>query len=264
MCLLVLAWKTHPRYRLIVAANRDEFHDREAAALAPWPDAPHLIAGRDLRAGGTWLGIDRERRFGVITNYRELQRPRRTAPSRGELIPRFLAGSWTAEDFLAKLETDAPAYSGFNLLLADAESLWYASNRADTFARALAPGVHGLANQELNAPSPKLLRVHRRLTAVIERGDEIVPAELLAMLADRERASADELPLSSGLAHEWELALSSPFVLHGEYGTRCSTALLLEHAGALTIAEHRFDSAGGRAGESEYRLNAVEWPRIAA
>jgi uncharacterized protein with NRDE domain len=263
MCLLVIGWRAHPRYRLVVAANRDEFHDRPAAALAPWADAPHLIAGRDLRAGGTWLGMDRERRFGVVTNYRELQRPRRSAPSRGGLIPLFLSCPLAAREFLAELETDAPAYSGFNLLLADRDSLWYASNRADAFARALPAGIHGISNQALDAPSPKLARVRSRFEAALARANELSAAELFEVLADRERAAAETLTYT-GLTREWELALSSPFVLHGEYGTRCSTVVLLEHSGALTIAEHRFDSGGNDAGQSEYMLNAHEWPAAAA
>lgn len=263
MCLLVLGWQSHSRYRLVVAANRDEFHDRTAAPLGPWSDAPHLIAGRDLRAGGTWLGVDRARRFGVITNYRELQRPRRTAPSRGELIPRFLGSDRPAGEYLAGLETDAPAYSGFNLLLAAADGLWYASNRADVFARPLAAGIHGLANEQLDAPTPKLLRVRDRFAALLARDGTIDADELFEPLADRERAAESSLE-ESHLAREWALALSAPFVVHREYGTRCSTVLLLEHSGALTIAERRFDAGGAPSGESEYRLNAVEWPRAAA
>ena len=145
MCLLVLAWQAHPRYRLVVAANRDEFHERPAAAMARWPPPEDLIAGRDLRAQGTWLGINRERRFGVVTNFRELQSPRPGAPSRGNLIPQYLgpAGSPVAAhsatsagppgaarrapaaEFFAALEQHAATYSGFNLLLTDADSLWY-------------------------------------------------------------------------------------------------------------------------------------------
>src|SRR5579864_3681205 len=125
MCLLVVAWQMHARYRLVVAANRDEFHARAAAALAKWPPPAELLAGRDLRSQGTWLGIDRARRFGVVTNFRELQPPLPAAPSRGELIPEYLgarsaAPKLSAADFLAALESRAAAYSGFNLLLADA------------------------------------------------------------------------------------------------------------------------------------------------
>src|SRR5215472_753957 len=149
MCLLVLAWRVHARYRLVVAANRDEFHARAAAPLAKWPPPAELLAGRDLRSRGTWLGIDRARRFGVVTNFRELQPARPASPSRGELVPDYLGAHDPARaaDFLAALEPRAGAWSGFNLLLSDADSLWYASNRTTPFARELRPAVYGLANE---------------------------------------------------------------------------------------------------------------------
>src|SRR5579864_3692383 len=162
MCLLVMAWQAHSRYRLVVAANRDEFHDRPAAALDSWMPADEILAGRDLRAGGAWLALDRRRRFGVVTNFRDLQRPDPGAPSRGELIPDFLRGGSSAEAYLAKLAPAAGSFSGFNLLLADESALWYASNRAPRFAKPLPPGVYGLSNQSLDTPWPKLRRVRRR------------------------------------------------------------------------------------------------------
>src|SRR5262249_9777315 len=151
MCLLVLAWRVHARYRLVVAANRDEFHARAAAPPA------HLLAGRDLRSQGTWLGIDRERRFGVVTNFRELQPARPAAPSRGQLVPDYLGARRgeapaRAADFLDTLEPRSAAWSGFNLLLSDADSLWYASNRTTPFARELRPAVYGLATESLATP----------------------------------------------------------------------------------------------------------------
>src|SRR5262245_17460880 len=161
MCLLVLAWQAHPRYRLIVAANRDEYHARPAAPLAKWPPPHDFLAGRDLQAGGTWLGVDRARRFAVVTNFRERQRARRTAPSRGGLIPAYLGQTGSAAEFLARLEVDAPGYSGFNLLATDAQQLWYASNRADRFARSLPAGIYGLSNEFLDTPWPKLRRVRQ-------------------------------------------------------------------------------------------------------
>ncbi|MGE3667693.1 MAG: NRDE family protein, partial [Steroidobacteraceae bacterium] len=142
MCLAVLAWRAHPRYRLIVAANRDEYHARATAALAPWADAP-VLAGRDLEAGGAWLGIDRGRRFGLVTNYRELARRPAGAPSRGRLIPAWFACPGDFARYAADVAANAPGYAGFNLLVADRDSLHYASNRAPGFARALPPGVHG-------------------------------------------------------------------------------------------------------------------------
>src|SRR5579862_6266793 len=137
MCLLALAWPAHPRCRLVVAANRDEFHERPAAPLARWPEPPGILAGRDLRAAGTWLGLDPARRFGVVTNFRELQERAPAAPSRGGLIPAYLGGARGAREFCARLAPAAMEYAGFNLLLADGGTLWYGSNRAAPFAREL-------------------------------------------------------------------------------------------------------------------------------
>ncbi len=265
MCLLVLAWQAHPRYRLIVAANRDEFHDRPAAALGKWsareghPSA-EILAGRDLQAGGTWLALDRTRRFGVVTNYRDLQRPAPGAPSRGELIPQYLSQHQGARAYLEALAPAAERYSGFSLLLTDDEALWYASNRADPFARPLAPGVYGLSNHLLDTPWPKLARVRRTFLEWLEAAPQPDAAELLTMLADRTPAAEHEDLPETGLSPEWEHLLSSPFVLNPEYGTRCSTVLLLEPSGALELRERRFDRAGAVSGETEVRLKKGEWP----
>src|SRR5689334_14427268 len=173
MCLLVLAWRCHARYRLVVAANRDEFHARAAAPLAPWDDPPGIIGGRDLQAGGAWLAVDRRGRFGIVTNFREFGRRRRSAPSRGGLIPAFLSADRAPGEHLQALETDAPGYAGFNLLLADSGSLWYASNRADAFARELAPGIYGLSNEFLDTPWPKLIRVRDRFRELLDSPDAV-------------------------------------------------------------------------------------------
>jgi uncharacterized protein with NRDE domain len=298
MCLLVLAWRAHPRYRLVLAANRDEYHERPADPLAKWPAPDEILAGRDQRAGGTWLGMDRERRFGVVTNFRELQRPRRSAPSRGRLIPDFLASSLAPEAHLARLETDAPGFSGFNLLIGDLDQLWYASNRMDRFAQALPAGVHGLSNEFLDSPWPKLKRVRQAFDAWLEgevsgsaagvsgqagelmsrleahsvaqrhprapvepgesAGTRHTIAALLSMLADR--TPAPEGSPSTGLSPDWERTLSSPFVTHPSYGTRCSTILLVEPSGAAVMVERRFDPMGEMSGESEFLLNAGQWP----
>jgi uncharacterized protein with NRDE domain len=258
VCLLVLAWAAHPRYQLVVAANRDEYHERPAAPLARWPEPPGILAGRDLRAAGTWLGLDRARRFGVVTNFRELQSPRPAAPSRGGLIPRYLGGTHGARQFFAQLEPAAAEYSGFNLLLTDAASLWYGSNRAAAFARELPPGVYGLSNELLDTPWPKLTRVKARFREWLA-DPAGTAAGLFALLADRTQA-ADAAEQTGGLPREWQRILSAPFVLNPAYGTRCSTVVLLEPGGGLMLAERRFDSAGEPSGESEFRLNAGEWP----
>ena len=271
MCLLVLAWYVHPRYRLIVAANRDEYHDRPAEPLTAWPPPEDMLAGRDLRAGGTWLGVDRGRRFGVITNYRDLQDAPPAAPSRGGLIPRYLRETGGPGDYLASLECEAAAYGGFNLLLCDSESLWYGSNRATPFARPLAPGVHGLSNEHLDAPWPKLVRVRARFEAWLREnmhGHAASTEALFALLDDRRPAlppgtaggdTAAPVPRELMSASDWERTLSATFVQHPQYGTRCSTVVLMEASGSLRVAERRFDREGRRAGETEYRLCGGEW-----
>lgn len=287
MCLLLVAWRAHPRYRVAVVANRDEFHLRPTVAMAPWSDPP-IIAGRDLQAGGTWFGLDRRRRFGLVTNFRELARPRHTAPSRGRLVPGFLASPLSAPTYLDGLETDAQGYAGFNLLLDDGEHLAYGSNRAERFASRLEPGLHGLSNHLLDTPWPKLLRVRTALEGWIERArdrqgpaaasadprdDAWSPFEadaawLMNVFADRVPSAATpqartQTP-ASGLSPGWERALSAPFVLNPDYGTRCTTVLLIDHQGRTWLGERRFDPAGQTSGQSEWRLNADDWPDSAA
>lgn len=258
MCLLVAAWHAHPEYRLVIAANRDEFHARPTAPLGAWNDTAGIVAGRDLQANGTWLAVDARARFGSVTNFREFGRRRRSAPSRGGLIPSFLERPGSAQDYLRELETDAPGYAGFNLLLADETTLWYASNRADQFALPLSPGIYGLSNEFLDTPWPKLLRVKARFSDLIRtpvRPHELFES-LFTVLADREPADSAMLP-DSDLSPELARKLSAPFVLDPVYGTRCSTVLAIGHDGAVTLAERSFDAQGQQSGITEHALNAV-------
>jgi uncharacterized protein with NRDE domain len=259
MCLLVLAWQVHPRYRLVVAANRDEFHERPTAAMAKWQPPDDIIAGRDLRAGGTWLAMDRARRFGIVTNFRELQGPAPGASSRGNLIPNYLRNQEGVQRYLETLEPIAQQYSGFNLLLTDSGSLWYASNRAERFARPLPPGIYGLSNEFLDTPWPKLQRVRRCFDPLMRQRDEISKDELFAILADPTPAGInDELP-KTGLSPEWEQLLSSPFVRNEHYGTRCSTIVLLEPSGTMSLTERRFNSVGSVIADTQFSLRGDEW-----
>ena len=261
MCLLVLAWQCHPRFRLVVGANRDEIHARPASPLAPWSDIEGVVGGRDLQAKGGWFAVDARRRVGIVTNFREFGRTRRSAPSRGGLIPGYLSGQNPPGEYLRTLETDAPGFAGFNLLLADRVSLWYASNRADQFARELPPGIYGLSNEFLDTPWPKLVRVRARFEAMMQSTGapdlDAFDTELFGMLADRETAPpADISP--GDLSPEWARKLSAPFVLDRTFGTRCSTVLTISHRGALRIAERRFDASGAAAGQSEHVLNDAD------
>ena len=246
MCLLVFAWRSHPRYRLVVAGNRDEFHERPAAPLGWWSDAPDVLGGRDLRAGGTWLAFARSGRFGLVTNFRDANGAPPGAPSRGELVPAFLRGTQGAAGFLSGLLPGMHAYAGFNLLLGDARGLHYCCNVGDEGPRELPPGIYGLSNHRLDEPWPKLVRTRERFAAALTQADP-TPADLFDLLADS-TPSAYESPPDRGLPPDLERALSAPFVRHERYGTRCSTVALVEHGGLTSVHERRFDPAGAQTG----------------
>lgn len=242
MCLLLAAYRMHPRFDLVVAANRDEYHARPTARLQPWPAPRGVYAGRDLAAGGTWLGVDSAGRFAAVTNFRDLERPTATLPSRGRLVLGFLEQSREPARYLEALEKEAPAYAGFNLLVGDRRSLWYASNRSpDGFARELPPGIYGLSNDLLDTPWPKVLRARRALTHWLDRGaTDTMP--LRQMLADTTVDGAGDLrwPASSG-----------PFISHSEYGTRSST-WLTRAPDQLSIGEEGFAPLGRSLGTVQY------------
>jgi uncharacterized protein with NRDE domain len=259
MCLLVLAWKTHPRYRLIVAGNRDEFHDRPSAPLGWWQDDARILAGRDLKAGGTWLGVARSGRFGIVTNYRDLQAPIEGAPSRGQLVPRFLTGATSPKEFLDDLRGAANRYSGFNLLVGGPRALYYFSNRGPAAPQVLQHGIYGLSNHLLNTPWPKLVRTRKRFEAVIAQPD-FSAEDLFGILADREPATDGEGLPDTGLPRDWEQVVSAPFIVNERYGTRCSTVLLVERTGRTILHERRFDAAGVQTGTSRFEFKSADVP----
>jgi uncharacterized protein with NRDE domain len=254
MCLLVLAWRHHPRYPLVLAGNRDEFHARAAAPASWWSDPDGLLAGRDLQAGGTWLGVTRDGRVAVITNYRELGERLPDAPSRGELIVDYARSGKSAHAFLHEVSRRAQAYAGFNLLARDGAALSYYSNR-DGAPRELPPGIYGLSNHLLDTPWPKLTRVRARFEAAVGSG-RLDTEELLMLLADRTPAPDDHVP-HTGLPHELERALSAPFIVNATYGTRCSTVLTIDTQGHCDFRERRFDAAGDVAGETSFSFAAT-------
>jgi uncharacterized protein with NRDE domain len=253
MCLLVLAWLSHPRYRLIMVGNRDEFHDRPAAPLGWWTDVPGILAGRDLRAGGTWLGLSRSGRFAVVTNFRGFESATpEGAPSRGHLVPRFLGVDRAPGPFADELHESAQRFAGFNLLVGDPSSLHYCSNAVDACPRELPPGIYGLSNHRLDEPWPKLTRTRARFTATLADADP-APADLFDLLADRESSAAAGTE-TAGLPEELERALSAPFVRHDHYGTRCSTLVRVEHGGRTVVHERRFDARGAESGSSRFEF----------
>ncbi len=251
MCLLLVAHRVHPTYPLIVAGNRDEFHARPTRDADWWDDKPDVLGGRDLEAGGSWLAINRDGRFAAVTNYRDRARPAGSKISRGGLINDFLASNAEPARWLESI--DADAYAGFNLLVADNERLGYLSNRGGGL-RELQPGIYVVANATLDTPWPKVVRTRAAFEGLLS--DETISASgLIALLGDRRLADPEELA-APDLPVQDTHALSSPFVLAGEFGTRSSTVLLKSVDGGVQFAEERFDAAGERTGRSdfEYRI----------
>jgi uncharacterized protein with NRDE domain len=259
MCLVLLLHDAHPGYRLIVAANRDEFYDRPTLPAELWSDAPGLLAGRDLRAGGTWLGVHRTGRFAAVTNYRQGQREAAAIRSRGHLVSDYLLGRMSPRAHLAQVERDAAQYNGFNLIAGDATEVVYFSNR-EGVARVLAPGVYGLSNHLLDTPWPKVIAGKVALGELVrESAAPRLMDELFALLSDRTRP-ADELLPETGIGREWERLLSSAFIVSPDYGTRSSTVVLVSRDGRTAFAERRFGANGAPAGEARFELAPAPLP----
>ena len=261
MCLVVLAWTPPGPVRLAVAANRDEFFARPAAPAAPWAEAPDVFAGRDLRGGGTWLGVTRSGRFAALTNYRDLTVPRKTgAPSRGRLVRDFLGGEEKAAGFVSRIVTGADAFEGFNLVVSDGEELWSVSNVEGDAVR-LTPGVWGLSNHLLETPWPKVVTARRRLAEALATAPspDALERSLLALLGDRAVAPDEALP-HTGLPLEQERALSAAFVVLPDYGTRASTAVVVAKE-EVRFAERSFGPGGAPLGEVREAFRLSGSPR---
>lgn len=236
MCLILFAQDAHPEYPFVFAGNRDEFYDRPTAAAAFWDDVPHVLAGRDRTAGGTWVGVTRRGHWAVVTNVRD-QRPRREeAPSRGHLVADYLKEEPSPGAYLRALEPRAEDFNGFNVLVGTPEKTVYFSNR-DGPPRSVPPGVHGMSNAQLDDPWPKVERGTARMEAVLE-GD-VEPEGLLSILDDREPAPDEALP-DTGVGLETERMLSPPFIDGESYGTRSSTVILMHRSGTITFVERIF------------------------
>lgn len=238
MCLILFGYRVHPGYPLIIAANRDEFYARPTLRAGWWEENPAILAGKDLQAGGTWLGVSNTGRFSAITNYREPNNIKLHAPSRGALVTDFLEGSVGAIPYLDHLRSMAEAYNGFNLLTYDGESLGWFSNRSHN-PQPLYPGIYGLSNHLLDTPWPKVQQGKTNLAAQILSDRDINPENLFDLLKNDNLAPDDQLP-STGVSLEWERLLSAMCIKSPEYGTRVSTVVLIDHAGKVYFEERAF------------------------
>ena len=241
MCLVAFALDVHPRHRLVLAGNRDEVATRPAAPLAAWDDAPDVVAGRDLVAGGTWLGVTRGGRWAVLTNVREPNVRRARARSRGALPAEFLTGADAAEAYAQAVEAAKDDFEGFNLVVGDADGAFVVSTRT-AGVTALGPGVYGLSNDRLDTPWPKVVTARQRLRDAL-REDPVDDDALFGLLDDRQLAPDADLP-ATGVPLDVERELSAVRIVMPGYGTRVSTALRLDRDGGGHVAERTWTPDG--------------------
>ncbi|MBP2641473.1 MAG: hypothetical protein H6Q66_2424 [Firmicutes bacterium] len=238
MCLIVLAYRKHPRFPLIIAANRDEYYKRPTASAAFWTEYPYILAGRDLDQMGTWLGITKSGRFAAITNYRDPNTTRQDAKSRGQIVRDFLCGNDAPANFLQKIDPIREDFNGFNLLVGDNHGLMYYSSRTGK-GQELKPGIHGLSNHLLDTPWPKVTAAKERMGEALADVETMCGENLFSLLSDVSAPPDDELPLT-GISLEWERALAPIFIVSPDYGTRSSTVLLQDCAGHVIFMERTF------------------------
>lgn len=259
MCVVAFAWKAHPRWRLVLAGNRDEFHARPTAPLARWDDAPQVLAGRDLLAGGTWLGVDDAGRCAVVTNVRDLHAPQDGA-SRGHLAGHWLRGGEGAAEHARALLATAHAYRPFNLVLFDQAHAAWIGNTPRPRMQAIGDGVHVLSNAALDTPWPKATALGERVQAWLDGADHDDFKPLFDALADPRTWPDAGLP-DTGIGPERERLLSAAFIRGADYGTRASTVVMVGHDGAGVIAEQRWGPMGVAQGRATLRFGPGARPR---
>lgn len=250
MCLIALSIGQHPDYPLILAANRDEFHARATKDAHWWPDKPDIVGGRDLQAGGTWLALHRNGRFATVTNFRDAVASSPKLLSRGHLVTGFLESRLAPGDYLETIRESA--YAGFNLVVGTATEVAYLSNREEG-TRSLSHGNYGLSNALLDGPWHKVESSRAKLATLVEDGN-VNETTLMRLMNDRGRAPVAEVD-TDRLEFETAHAISAPFIVMPDYGTRCTTVVMADRHGNWRFAERRFDPAGQQTGESKFSFN---------
>jgi len=244
MCLIFLSLHQHPNYKLIVAANRDEFYARKTVAAEFWNDHPQIVGGKDLEARkpdgtcGTWMAMNKNGRIAMVTNYRDLKNLKSQAPSRGHLVTDFLLSDSRPEKYLKSIEPRASLYNGFNLIVGSAEELFYLSNYKEGIVN-IENGFHGLSNHLLDTPWPKVRRGKEKMKILFEE-KKIKPEEILSALYDEQQAPDEQLP-DTGVGLERERMLSSMFIKSPNYGSRCSTVVTIDRNNKVEFTERVYD-----------------------
>jgi uncharacterized protein with NRDE domain len=240
MCLIAIAWQVRRDLPLLVAANRDEWRERPTKPAHWWPERPELLAGRDLQAGGTWMGVTRGGRFAAVTNFRDPSDKRSTARSRGTLVTEFLVGDESPARFLSNLSARAHEYNGFNLIVGDGASLFYFGSREGQ-PRAIEPGIHAISNHLLDEPWPKVVAAQVAMDESLQARDPV--AALFDGLSDPQRPADEDLP-KTGVDIEWERRLGAALITGDDYGTRASTVLAIMGNGQAMFEERTRGSDG--------------------
>jgi uncharacterized protein with NRDE domain len=257
MCLAIIAFNYLTDWPLIVIANRDELHSRPTLPAGPCSDASNILGGRDLNAGGTWLGMTTNGKLALLTNFREPGRHDPHAPSRGLLTDQYLRGESMAKSFASEVQNHCHRYNGFNLLLGDGSDLWYCSNRSDVPVQQVKSGIMGISNASLDTPWPKLKRTRNAVSALLSQHILSAPPDPVSffdIMQDTRSASLSELP-QTGVGPEREKLLGSPFIKNERYGTRCITLIMQRSDGLVRFHEKRFDAQALLSGESFWTID---------
>lgn len=253
MCILFIAVSQHPDFPLIIAANRDEFHNRPTAQSHFWHEQPHMLAGKDLQALGTWMGVTKSGRISALTNVRDPQKIMPDAITRGELVTRFLLENESQSDYLNRLRQSKDNYNGYNLLFGDWHDLWVYNNHTDQVDKLL-PGFYGLSNADLNSPWPKINQGVAELKTHCKESQRINTDRLFDILLNQTQSTDDLLP-ETGVPIEWERKLSSVFIKSPDYGTRSATLLLINRENQLKWIEHTFNPDGENIDQQEFSFH---------
>jgi len=260
MCLILFAYRNHPDYSLILAANRDEYYRRPTEPLGFWRDNESILAGRDLEGMGTWLGINRNGKWSALTNFRGSASPPPSPPSRGDLVRGYIEGTETPATYLERIRDLGRRYNGFNLVVGDSEGVFYYTNQADSIHR-FEPGIYGISTCLLGVEWPKIAKGKAGMAHRMAEGREIAAEDFFELLQDRTIPPEDEIP-RTGIDRNWERTLSPLFIESEAYGTRSSSVILIETAGKVTFLErtHLRNSIGSPRNETReftYQLHPI-------
>ena len=254
MCLLLISYKNHPRYKLIIAANRDEFYSRPASSAHFWDNKPDLLAGQDMKAGGSWLGLTTSGRFSALTNYRDTRNLKNDAPTRGYLVTDFLLNRFSSAEYVKMLKEKSDIYNGYNLIFGDVDELNYFSNQTKEVIE-ITPGVYGLSNHLLDTPWYKVEQSKTLFSKILTNGN-ITAGDLFEILSDRSTPPDDTLP-DTGVGLEIERTISPVFVETPKYGTRSSTVILVDNKNHTTFTENSLNAVSKKWTKSTFEFDII-------